>query len=557
MKTFSFVLTTCILVGAVSLAAEPIRLVHRWEHEPDLGTTWLNPPSLHTPILRAGRYNSPLQGIRLNEAQLAIRNAENPRLQGGAQSLPILLEQLHSLPENRPLRLSLAAAAIALADRDQAKQLWEMLHADEATRPLIERALVDWKLPLALENWRKRLRADTALGPDLLTAIEGVGATGDKQDQESLQTLLRDDRFPSAMKIVIARALAHVSPAGLESLAQDVLAADLEHRELVAAELLSRHTTDTARDILAGLVKADSLPAQQAAYGAIAENFPELAREQAGEMLSRPDNNLRLKAVEVLNRFDDAESLRLQAVGIADRNSLVRNTVRENLLRKAELPELRGEVDEVISFQLEGKTHEGANQAILMAVALREPERCPQLLVLLEHPHLDTTVFAAWALQELAETPEVAERIFELTQPTTQRLIDGKGVTSAEIYRQAFLFEALGRNVYQPAAEALRIYIPKDSHRMGDLARASAIWALGKILQGSQDEGLTQKLAQRMHDESLDDPEFDIVRYNSTIAIGWIGAPSGLDELQRVQYIPPSPLGTSAKWAMEQFKSSK
>ena len=556
MKTFSFALAFCILSGVASRAVDPIRLVHRWEQEPDLGTSWQEVPPLFTPIIRPDRFSSPLQIIRLNEAQSAIRNADNRRLQGGEQSLPVLLEQLRSLPKNRPARMSLAAAAIALAKPDHSEQLWERLRNDEATRPLIERALIDWKLPLGLENWRKRLRNDIQESPDLLLAIEGIGATGNRQDQKGLEALLRNDSCSIAMKLVIARALARVAPSGLESLATDVWNTNIEHRELLAAELLSHHTSDSARDILMRVVKADHLPAQRAAYDSIAKNFPVLAREQAGDMLRRPDNRLRLIAVEVLNAHDDVDSLRLQAVGLEDRNTLVRNTVRENMIRKAMSPHLRPVVDEVITYQLRGKSQEAIKQAIKLAVALQQTEHCPQLLSLLEYPQAETTVFAAWALQELAVAPEVIEGIYKFTEPTTQRLKDRAGVSELEILRQSFLFEALGRNLYKPATNSLKLYIPKDNHKMGRISRASAIWALGKILRGSQDEGLAKQLAERMNDEDYALLEFNLVRYNATVALGWIGASSSLDDLKRVPYTPPEPLGISCKWALEQFQAS-
>jgi hypothetical protein len=309
--------------------------------------------------------------------------------------------------------------------------------------------------------------------------------------------------------------------------------------------------------VLNGILQSAGLPAQRVAYDAIARNFAQLARQRAAEMLTRPDNNLRLKAVEVLNGYDDVESLRIQAAGLEDRNSLVRNTVRENMIRKAELPQLRPVVDEVITYQLTGKSRQATEQVIMMAVALHEPDRCPQLLSLLEYPQMETTVYAAWALQELAQTPQVTEEIFKFSQSTTQRLKDEAGVSALEIIRQSFLFEALGRNLYQPATESLKLYIPKNGQKMGSLSRASAIWALGKILRNSQDEGMARQLAERMHDEDLVNPEFEVVRYNATVALGWIGGPVSLDQLRRVPYQPPTQLGLSCKWALEQLQSSK
>ncbi len=474
MKSALFIFSICILFcRAVALSADPARLIHRWEREPDLGTSWQFIPVISTPTVHPERLSSPLMSARLNEAQVAIRNSENPRLQGAEQSLPVLLEQLQSLPENRSLRLTMASAAIALAKPADAEQLWERLRNNADTRPLIERALVDWKLPLAIESWRQRLASNAYAGTDLLVAIEGIGALGDKQDQQPLEALLRDDRCLFATKLAIARALARVAPSGLENLATEVLKTNIKHRELLAVELLSLHTSDSAQAILRQMLNTEHLPAQKIAYDTIAKNFPTLASEQAGEMLSRPDNNLRLKAVEVLNRHDDLDSLRLQALGLDDRNQVVRNTVRENMARKAELPQLRPLVDEVIAYHLNGKSPRATEQAIKLAVTLRETERCPHLFSLLEHPQLEITVYAAWALQELVDAPQIVEDIFKFTQPTTKRLSARESVSELEILRQSFLFEALGRNFYQPAAEELKLYVPK--------GRSTNGWAVSRF----------------------------------------------------------------------------
>lgn len=557
MKHLRFILAIAVCSTGVLTAADPTRLVHRWEREPDLGTSWQQQAASTTPGIQPDRLSSTLQVTRLNEVQSIIRNADNPRLQGGQQSLSILLEQLRNLPENRPARVSLAAAAIALAKSEHAEQLWELLRSDEATRPLIERALINWERPMSLELWRQRLKELSQDGPDLLLAIEGVGATGTPQDKALLEAAFRSDSTSTTTKLIIARAMGRVVPSGLEGLATSTLNSKLQHRELLAGELLAIHESDAAKDVLAKILKTEHLPAMRVAFEAIAKIDPVLARELAVEMLRRNDSHLRRKAVDVLNAHDDVESLRMQAVGLEDGNALVRNTVRENFAKKATLPQLRPVVDEVITFHLQGKSHKATEQAIMLAVALQQAERCPQLLSLLEYPQLDTTVYAAWALQELAVDPSVVESIYKFSEATTDRLKKGATVSDLEILRQSFLFEALGRNLYRPAVDSLKLYIPKDNHKMGKISRASAIWALGKILSGTGDQGVAKQLVDRMNDEDYSLLEYNLVRYNATVALGWIGAASSISDLKRVPYMPPEPLGISAQWAIKHLESSR
>ncbi|MEO8272125.1 MAG: hypothetical protein ABI557_20615, partial [Aureliella sp.] len=223
--------------------------------------------------------------------------------------------------------------------------------------------------------------------------------------------------------------------------------------------------------------------------------------------------------------------LRQQAARISDKNYQLRVRVRENLLRKAQIADLRPVVDEIIDQQLSSDDYRGLEQAILLSVALHEAERCPTYLKLLEFPRLETSLIAAWALQELAQTPELMAGILAHTLPLTERLVKRERTEFPEHLRLAFLFETMGRNRYQPALDSLKLFIPKE-HSMGDICRASAIWAVGKIIEGSQDAGVAQALAERMMDFDPTNPEDRLVQFNSIVGLGWIKAPDSLEKIK-------------------------
>lgn len=534
-------------------ADEPLRLAHRWEIEPDLGAVWLPPPTQPAVVLQPERFASEQRQVVLDEAQVAIRHADYEQLEGREAALDAMLQRLQSGIDNRQLRLALAAAAIALADVSHADVLWDRLSQDAATRPLIERALAEWKSPLAIELWREQLSDPAASLRDLQLAVVGIGATGDEQDGPALENLLRSDRLPIPLKIVVARGLGQVMDHDLEELASQVLATQLTHRELLAAELLSKHTSPQASQILQTILASEHQPARTVAYTAISHNYAELARELAEQMLSQTDNNLRAQAVEVLNRHDDAQSLQLQAQRIIDQNYEVRTTVRGNLLRKAQIADLKPLVDEIIEQQLSGDDYRGIEQAILLSVGLGETRWCPAYLKLLEYPRPETSLIAAWALQELADTPELMQGILEHTLPITERSLSGVYNVSPAQLQQAFLFEALGRNRYQPALETLKLYIPK-RHNMGDLCRASAIWAIGRIQEDSHDQQLAAALAERMLDMSTTDPEDPLVKYTSILALGWIKAPGSLEQVSEPPFIVGDPLSKAAQWSIKKLK---
>ncbi len=542
MRFLKIVLSFVCCIGSTSFsypairacADEPLRLAHRWELEPDLGAVWLAPRTRPPLTLHPERFASSQLQVVLDESRHALQYADQEDLTG------------------RGARAGGNSRTLENASRKSTSGLggWLVQPSPWQTNPMLKcyGSGCETTQPHGPVDRSRTGRLDEPCGgsiagvrdcrilplpqPDLLLAIQGVGATGNAQDRPALEALLRSDRHQTPLKISIARALGSVATADLESLAADVLVAEIEHRELLVAELLARHTSPAAREHLRSIVDSSHAPARTVAYAAISRNYAELARELAPQMLEQNDNNLRAQAVAVLDQYDDAVSLRYQAARIADRNYELRVSVRENLLRKTQIAELRPVVDEIIGEQLNSDVYQGIEQAILLSVALREAERCPSYLKLLEFPRPETSLIAAWALQELAQTPELMEGILTHTRFLTDRLIKKEPTYRPEHLRQAFLFEAMGRNRYQPAVEMLKLYIPKTIR-----------WAIfvalrhlgtGKILEDSQDADVAQALAERMLDMDPENPEDPLVQFNSTVALGWIKAPQSLEKLRAV-----------------------
>lgn len=532
-------------------AQEQPRLKHRWELEPDLGVIWVTIPALPQQTLDPSRLSSPQTQLRVDEAQKAIRYADGKTLSGRAEGLQQILKQLKSTEPNRAVQLSLFSAAIKLADASHAAELWEISLADDASRKLLEPVLVEWRSPIALAVWRERLLDAQAPQFDRYTAIEGIGAAGNAQDRPALEALLRDDATSIPHQVAAARALGVVSPNNLEDLAEQITASGTQQHPLLVAELLAHHSSSAARDRLAEILNSDNDPARNVAYSAICRNFPELAHRLAPELIRQADNNLRGLAIAVFHRFDDLDSLRQQALALEDANQVLRNTVRENLEEKAQNAELRPAVDEIITTYLNGESSQGVVQAILLLASLKEKERCPKLVDLLQHADVDVNLTAAWALQELADAPEILDQIHQHTQQLTGRLSRQEAVSWPELMEQAYLFEALGRNRYRPALDMLKIYIPKNGHIMGDFSRAAAIWAIGKIEEGSQDADLAGRLAARMLDQNPDDPEDALVQFMSAAVLGWIHSPTSVNELNKIYGGPPAPLAMARDWSLK------
>lgn len=555
----SLVFPTAVLPTAVLpttlFAREPILLEHRWEVEPPLEPNWIVVSPEVTTTLDVQRLTSPLKQIRVAEAQNVVLLSEKKLLAGQEPAREAIYQALEAGEENRQALLALVSAAISLSDASHAERLWQLSRNHDEARHVVERALVRWKSPAALELWRERLAGDPPVR-ELLTALEGLAVVGDGSERAALERLLQSDGLAEPLKVAAASTLGQLVDSGLEDLATQIRQQNLPQRDLIAAHLLDRHATPEAKKIVLDILAGKNHPAQVKSYATLVTIDPESARQQAESLMKHPDNSMRHQVVQVLNRLDDEASLRLQAELMQDVNFDIRCTVRENLAQKAQLASLQPIVDSVIDYYLTSDSYRGCEQAILLATALGQQERCPQLVALLEHPQPEVNMRAAWALQEMVEDPALLSAMLEHASEITQQLVDGEKVATTDVLRLAYILEAFGRTRYEPSIEMLRLYVPKDGQRMHAFSRTSAIWALGKLFEGSQDAQLAKQLAERLLDDNPIEPEEDIVKYASAIALGWIGNPTSPAELQKSPETPPFPVGLATEWALQQFESN-
>jgi hypothetical protein len=99
----------------------------------------------------------------------------------------------------------------------------------------------------------------------------------------------------------------------------------------------------------------------------------------------------------------------------------------------------------------------------------------------------------------------------------------------------------------------LKRYIPKQDFRMGNLSRASAIWALGKIETDTDDAVLRAQLRERIQDLSSMTPENYLVGYACMLALGEFGYKDCKETLKKTGAVPPNPLGYAVEWAIDRI----
>ncbi len=104
---------------------------------------------------------------------------------------------------------------------------------------------------------------------------------------------------------------------------------------------------------------------------------------------------------------------------------------------------------------------------------------------------------------------------------------------------------------YPEAETLMRTFIPKNS--IGYNARTAAVWAIGKLKEGTLDEPLAGVLAKRLSDVGGDNPESDSVRRMSAIAIGRMKAESQLSTLRQFVGEAPKFPGQACAWSLERI----
>ncbi len=531
-------------------------LQHYWEVSPDFGDIWTKrlPPRLI--LFDVKKLDSAEVQERVYVAQMICREYQNPNFKQKELALELLLARLKKNEEPMQVRRAMISAAALLDDGKNAATLWESSDSDHLSRAIVERAITKWQSPIALESWRKRLTDPLARPADIALAVEGLTALGNQQDNELLLNLLKGNATTKTNRHLASVALGQLNQDGLNALAQEVLDSDVDQRHLLVANLLAKHSGDKTLEQLRSVFNNGSNVAQYAAAKALVANFPKEAREYAPQMVAHADSPMRVLVLNLLDKLSDEPSLRLQSQLLSDRNRDIRRLAGSQLIRKANEGQ-RALVDQFITEHINAEPWTGIEQALVMAVSLQDRQRCAKLVELLEHPRPEVNMHAGWALMELAQDPAILASIEPHVEKATDFLV-ANGVRppmyKTDTIRLSFLFEAFGRNKYEPMHKLLMKYVPKNDFKLGFASRASAIWALGQLNTGTDNQSLRKALFERIADLSPYMPEDELVRFCCIIALGEMGFSDSLPTLNKFNEGKPFPIGYACDWAIEQIE---
>jgi len=541
-------------ISSVAFGQETKWLQHRWEIDPPLGDIWEEKSIYQNILFDVEQLKSRFAEERLSVAQNLCREYSNPKLLKKGRAIELLLEGIENRDEHAQVRRAMISALLLLGDGSLAKQIWSYAEADSVVRPTVEKQLIRWKSPVAIDVWRKRIADNNATPTDLATALEGIAVVGSVEDRAILQAVISANNSSMANKFLAASALGALATEGMNDFAQKVMDSNLEQRHLMAAHLLKRHSGESTAKQMRQILSEGSASAQLVAFRVLSESMPDISQEFGKQMATHSDPGLRTMALQLLQRYSDEESLKVQGQLLGDPHPNVRNLVVKNLLEKAGQGQ-RPLVDQCLLQHLASEEWTGLEKGIALAVGLKDRSHCKTFLRLLDHPRPEVNMMAGWALMELGDE---AETLAGMLKHAEKMVADLKSSTSTTEYsdtdqiRLSYLNEGFGKNRFVAAESILLVHIPKGP-RFANTSRSSAIWALGKLNKGKVNADLLSSLNGRLSDLDPLIPEDYLVRFSCNLALGEMANPESREIVAKFRENPTTPIGIAATWALSEI----
>ena len=461
-----------------------------------------------------------------------------------------LLEQ-----EDQPIEVARAVVStlIALDARDQADLLGRVATKyGPSIAEIAEPAIARWKSPVMMDAWLERIRSGRASQTMILLATDGLGALQTEGAAELLK-LVQDQRQSVAIRVSAARALGRLQTDGLEAVCQTLLSggADLIPSMLVV-ELLANHTGDQSVAILEELAANQVSAIQARAIQRLFEIDPELIDARVDELIESDDTNVRLWCARSMITLRKRQRIELLSTMLADINPSLRREVANGLVECAADSELRQDIIQQSVIVLNQNKWQGCEQATVVLTKLDQKQIAPRLVELLGHERPEVKVASAWALGEL-KVESVLDDMLDHAQSVYEgfRAKQLNDAMPGVVPQMAHLFHTFGDQEYKAAEPLIRVYLPKNL-RIGEDARAAAVWAIGRLRMGNPEPELVDQLLERFKDIEDDITEFGNVRRMCAIAFGRMKAEAALPTLRRFAR-PSGIVGRESFWAIQQI----
>lgn len=483
---------------------------------------------------------------------------------GHENGLPGVPKAAEALAKNlddrsRLVRFS-AGRCLALIDaEDSAEPLIQWAEKDGLqAAQIVEPALARWSHEARRQVWRKWL-VDYVHEPAWLSlAVRALGTVEDEASADALAGLVLDPRQTPSIRLDAADSLANIRREGLESVAESLFEAagrgGIVDR-LAAAKLLGRHDSADACELLRRMARDPSDSVATIALQRLYDLNPDYVLDFTEDVIPRRDVNLRRIVVQSLIARPSASNLGVLAGRLDDVNPSLRNEVRQSLVELAADSELKPIILRETARVLHQDSWRGLEQSLRLLTDLECDSEVERFLALLVHDRTEVFVTAAWGLSRLQveSTLSPALKMATRRRHDLQVALDSGGKVEALDVQLGYLLQLLGAKRHAPADSLLRRFIPKnlDYH----WSRGAAMWALGYIHEGKPDGDLVNQLSQRLADVDGLDPEDELVRQFSAVALGRIGGEQALPPLRafKAREGPLTLTGLACCWGVERL----
>lgn len=542
--------TTC------AYAIDPLPLQLQWNVDPKLDVRWHHvddPPRLD---VDRNHFASPLAEKRLFAAQSTLRFLHHPKLDRNDVA-NAMLARLEQGEPNETVRKAMVSALCAVGDAAQAKEVWKIAQKYPDVALLVEQGLVRWKAKDAIDVWKQRLERKSAgrLDDELVVACSGVGAARDSTCLDLLTAIVEDIAQPDIVRLEAAKAIDSIDSNDRLDLAMRLRKTKTNLSDLIAVSLVANQSQELGQErlieFMSNMYSDGSQNAQRLAFDWLCRYDTSAAQAKAIEVLGKADSEIRRRAIQIVSSNDNPHQFRTLVKALNDINPELRQLAREYLLKFASTsPENEASVKDMVGVALGLPHWRAKEQCIRLAVELGESQHAGRILELLDHPEPDLALTAAWGLKHLGKDNAVLAKMLEHAEKWSTNLNEQPAL------RVAHLLEAFGMRRYRPAQELLLRCVPRAQGDYHMVNRISGTWAAGRMWEHESNPNLTRLLLQRITDKNNQNPEFESIRYASTLALGFVADPSTRDTIDAMDE-PGQPIGTATEWALRRIDERK
>lgn len=473
---------------------------------------------------------------------------------GLEETIPRLEAILTAEKSQSAARFAAARALIVLESRNSSAALWAASQRYGADlRQLVEPAIARWQFTPAKDVWLKRLEDPATRHRDLILALRGLARIRDNSALARLLDVTQDPLRDPVVRLEAAAAAGQTATAGLTEIAVKLSQANgllQPAPALLAVGMLARHEDEAAQKLLIELAQNGEPAVAAAALTRLGEIDETKVLPLAESAMQVRDAQVRWLGASAYLNHPTLERIRPVAELLADPDPNVRRRIGDGLYRLCDNSELNAPIRQAASKILSEDRWQGQDQAARLLGALEHQPAASRLVELLESPRQEVAISAAWALRKVAVAETVPALIDKASRLTEQRKQTGPSGLDVQVVH---LCEALGGLRASEALPLLRQYIPK--RPLMDRSRSAAIWAIGRIKEGTRDAELENALSDRIRDFDDVKPESELVKQMCAVALVRMNAVEEAPMMSGIVKSSPgySPLDITLRWAVKEL----